>query len=109
MKKIILTSAALGLIASAAFAGGPGEIIREHKAKIAAEAGPTKGQGCNLIFPFSLFDEDVNGANCPATGAEKAAGQIMFGTVVIVGGAELMGAQIFPLNNSVPAAVAVLP
>ena len=83
MKRILTTATALTLISAPAFAGGPGEILKTLKKDEPTVA--TKADGCNLVFPFSLLDEDASGNNCPATGTERFVGNaIALGTAGVV-------------------------
>lgn len=87
MKIFAMFLAALMLTACAAFAGDPDEIIPTKQAAGCASGG------------LALFDEDVDGNNCPPTDLEKGIG----GVILILGFAGMLDAfgvvDIFPLGS----------
>lgn len=91
--KRILTATVLIAITAPAFAGGPGEILKEHQKP---SATITKAGECTAPFPLSLLDERSDGSNCPATATEKAAGTAIFLGTVGVGVHAATGGS-FPL------------
>ena len=92
--KRILTATALIALTSPAFAGGPGEILKDMKKD--RPVAITKAGDCTAIFPLSLLDERSDGSNCPATATEKAAGTAIFLGTVGVGVHAATGGS-FPL------------
>lgn len=90
----LLTATALIITPAIAFAGGPGEILKDMKRD--TPAAITKSGECTAPFPLSLLDERSDGSNCPDTATEKAVGKLIFLGTVGVGVHAATGGS-FPL------------